>query len=196
MSHRTRRHLWRPLLIASLAALVAHAGAEAQTSAGAQESGARITFADGRVSFVAPPGFSALTTDELAAKYPQSGAPRLAVGNARRTTSIAYDLLDQRAPSEDLDAARKFLADTYEKALPNVKWVGNEVRKVGSRTWAYLEFTANATDQELHNIVLVSTYDGRILMFNFNSTSAEFPRVEQALRASMATIAIAAPKAP
>jgi hypothetical protein len=138
---------------------------------------------------VAPPGFTELTAEELAAKYPRAGAPRRAVGNARRTTSIAYDLLDQRAPSSDLEAARKFFAAQYEQALPALKWVVNEVRQVGSRNWVHLEFTAAAADQDLHNIVLVSVYDGRVLIFNFNSTVVEFPAVDQALRASITSIA-------
>jgi hypothetical protein len=148
----------------------------------------RITFADGRIAFVPPSGFTALTAKDLAAKYPRANPPRAAVGNAQRTTTIAYDLLDQRAPSTDLEAGRKYFAANYEQMLPGLKWVANDVHQVGGRAFVYLEFTASAADQHIHNIVLISIYDGRVLMFNFNSTEAEFPAVERALRASIATI--------
>lgn len=185
MSHRLLRDL--SVLVLFAIGLVGALGVQAQ-QAGRPESAARVRFAGGRISFVPPPGFTLLTPAELTAKYPRAGAPRNAVGNARRTTSIAYDLLDQRAPSADLEAARKFFASTYEQMFPTLRWVSNDVRRIGEREWAHLEFTAAARDQALHNIVLVSVYDGRVLIFNFNSTTAEFPSVERALRASMATI--------
>jgi hypothetical protein len=173
--------------MASVGAPVAPPVAQAQQPRPEAKTAGRMAIADGRITFVAPSGFTALTAEGLAAKYPSPGAPRRAVGNARRTTSIAYDLLDDRAASSDLDAFRRSLMETFAP-LKNLKWVASDVRRVGSRDWAYVEFTAATADQEIHNIVLLSVYDGRILIFNFNSTVVEFPRVERALRASMATI--------
>ena len=43
---------------------------------------------------------------------------------------------------------------------------------------------------ELHNIVLLTVSAGRLVMFNFNSTVAEFPKVERGLRASIASIKV------
>ena len=187
MPCRTRRIGRLPALVAGLVLCVTTPSTEAQPATTA-ESGLSVTFGDGRITFVAPRGFTEFTAEELAAKYPRPGAPRRAVGNARRTTSIAYDLLDTRAPTNDLDEARKVFVEIYKKTFPTLKWVATDVRSIAGRTWAYLEFTAPAVDQELHNIVLVSVHAGRVLMFNFNSTGAEFPRVEQALRTSMNTI--------
>lgn len=145
-------------------------------------------FAQGRVAFAVPAHFTPLGPDEMKLKFPSAGAPRNAVGNKKRTTTIAYDLLDQAAPSSDLEAARKTFTGAYERGLRGLKWVANDVRRIGSREWAYLEFTAAAADQDLHNIVMASVYDGRVLMFNFNSTVREFPEVERALRASIDSI--------
>jgi hypothetical protein len=72
--------------------------------------------------------------------------------------------------------------------LPKIKWVASEVRRIGNRDWAYLEFTAAGADQDIHNIMILSVHDSRPLLFNFNSTVVEFPRVERVLRVSMATI--------
>jgi len=163
-----------------------------QTGAAAQQTAPkiradRLSFAGGRVSFVPPPGFTALTADEIAVKYPRGGAPRQAVSNARGTTSIAYDLQELRAPSNDLEALRKELLQGFAQ-MPKLKYVVSDVRRIGSRDWAYAEFTMAADDQDIRNIVLLSVHEGRVLLFNFNSTVKEFPGVERALRASMATI--------
>jgi len=72
--------------------------------------------------------------------------------------------------------------------MPKLKYVASDVRRIGRRDWAYVEFTMAAADLDIHNIVLLSVHEGRILLFNFNSTVKEFPLVERALRASMATI--------
>ena len=152
---------------------------------------ARITFADGQLSFVAPPGFTPLTAEEIAQKFPRGNPPRNVLGNSRRTTTIAYDLLDQRAPSNDLEAARKTFVGIYEQTFRGLKWVATDRRPVGALQTAYFEFTAPAADQEIHNVVLVSVYSGRVLMFNFNSTVTEFSQVEPSLRKAMASIATA-----
>jgi hypothetical protein len=156
----------------------------------ASEGAGSYTFAAGRISFIAPAGFTPLTAEDLQAKFPVAGAPRNAVGNERRTTTIAYDLLDQRAPPNDLEGARTAFVGAYEQSLRGLKWVATDVRRIGPREWVYLEFVASAADQDIHNIVLMSEYDGRILLFNFNSTVKEFPEVEEALRASIASIAM------
>jgi hypothetical protein len=164
-------------------------GAGPNSAQSAPDGAGSFTFAAGRISFIAPPGFTPLTAEELRVKFPAAGAPRNAVGNERRTTTIAYDLLDQRAPSNDLEGARTMLVNAYEQSLRGLDWVATDVRRIGPREWAYLEFVASAADQDIHNLVLLSVYDGRVLLFNFNSTVAEFPEVEDALLASIASIA-------
>jgi len=186
MTHRLLRQALLTVVIASASGLVAPAGAQPPKS-GQPSRAARFTFADGRISFMAPPGFTALTAEELAVKYPNAQAPRQAVGNERVTTSIAYDLLEHRALPTELEALRLQLLQGFAQ-LPKLKWVASDVRPIAGRDWAYVEFTAATADQDIHNIVLLSVYDGRVLLFNFNSTVVEFPRVERALRASMATI--------
>jgi hypothetical protein len=175
----------RPILAASPVVLTAVDAETTQT--GRPESAMPLTLAEGRIRFVPPAGFTPLTAGEIAAKYPSSGLSH-AVGNARRTTTIGYDLLTMQAPTGDLEEARKAFAASYE-TLPTLKWVVNRVGRVGRRDWVELEFTVIKNKQLAHNIALVSVYDGRILLFSFNSTATEFPDVERALRASIATIA-------
>lgn len=176
----------RMIILIGMIALGTKVGAQAQPTVRQQRT-VRFTLANGGVSFLAPPGFTALTPEEIAVVFPRQGAPHHAVGNALRTTTIAYDLRDQKAPSKDLDAFRQALMEQFDQ-LPKIKWVASEVRRIGNRDWAYLEFTALLTDRDVHNIVLLSVYNSRPLLFNFNSNVVEFPQVEQALRVSMTTI--------
>ena len=81
------------LFMLGILAQPAHAGAQSaarvvvsQTEGQASER--RFTFADGRISFLAPPDFTALTAEEIALKFTSRPALRHAVGNAGRTTTI------------------------------------------------------------------------------------------------------------
>jgi hypothetical protein len=153
-------------------------------------SESKFTLADGRINFIAPAGFTSLNASELATKFPRERPPRHAVGNASRTTTVAYDLSDTPAGSTDLETGRKIMAQSLEQRVPDLKWFLNTVDQVGSRKWVHLEFTARAVDEPIRCIMLMSVFDGRILMFNFNSTEREFPRVSRALHASMASISV------
>jgi hypothetical protein len=149
-----------------------------------------FTLANGGISFVAPAGFTALSTAELATKFPRTRPPRHAVGNASRTTTIAYDLSDEPAGSTDLESGRKIMAESLEQQVPDLKWLLNTVDRVGQRTWVHLEFTAPVLDGQIHCIMLMSVFDARILIFNFNSTEKEFLTIRRALHASMASISV------
>ena len=70
-----------------------------------------------------------------------------------------------------------------------MKWVVNEVHRLGTRDWIQLELTESSTGMELHHILLASVYDGHLLRFTYAAPEAEFPSLERAFRASMGTIA-------
>ena len=179
-------HSWSLVRICALLIFsVASSAEEHQLS----ERSPAITLANDHVSFVPPPGFTPLSAEWLAAKYPNPGAPTNAIGNATRTTSIAYGVLNGMAPSADLQALRKLQMQGFSQ-LPKLKWLASEVRRIRNHEWVYQEFTAAAADQDIHNIVLLTVVEDRVVLFNFNSTTAEFERVEAALRASIATITV------
>jgi hypothetical protein len=184
MSRRLSGLVWLTVFLAS-AAPPGHAAA---TQPARQAAPTPFNFAQGRISFLAPPGFTALTASEIAVHFPVSPAPRQAVGNVGRTATITYDLMADRAPSTGLEDARKYFTTALEQAVPNIKWVSNTVHRIGTRDWALLEYTTPTVGRALHNIVLVGVYDGHALIFTFNSALMEFPRVETAFRSSMATI--------
>lgn len=50
------------------------------------------------------------------------------------------------------------------------------------------EMTSNAVDTDIHNLLLVTILEDRLLMFNFNSVKYEFPQYEAALRESIESI--------
>ena len=140
------------------------------------------------VSFDAPDGFSELTTDEIRQKWISGAPPKFAVGNARRTTTIAYDLKPHKISANQLGEVKTFFEKTFERIIPGLAWQRRELIEHGGQTWILFEMTSNAIDTDIHNLMLFTPYREQLLIFNFNSTRQEFPALEAALRRSLQTI--------
>jgi hypothetical protein len=151
-------------------------------------AGPKLTVPDSTVYFEAPDGFTPLTSAEIALKYPRGNPPKQVAGDARRTTSIAYDLKNNRIPETELEKGLAFFGDNLGKMIPGVVWKRKEIIELQGKRWIYLEMTSAAIDTDIYNIMLVTPHEGKTLMFNFNSTKEEFAKNELALRASLASI--------
>lgn len=146
---------------------------------------------DGLISFLIPDDFTPLNVDEVAAKYPNGQVPRYIVGNAARSTHIAYDIKPSKIEYHDLLEFQSILTETFERTVPSVQFLFNEIRAMNGKQWIYIELTSAASNVDIHNIILVTPYKDDLLMFNFNSTKKEYPLVRNELRTSIKSIRIA-----
>ena len=148
----------------------------------------RFAVPETSVSFEAPAGFTPLTDDEIKVKYLSSRAPRFVLGNASRGTTIAYDIKPNKIPDSELEKAMAAFEQMFTRIIPGIVWKRRDiVQRVGQR-WIELEATSNAIDTDIHNVMLITPYEGKMLMFNFNSTKEQFPKFERELRISIESI--------
>lgn len=144
---------------------------------------------DGRnLTFQSPEGFRDFTPEMISAKFPNSRAPQHVIGNASGTTCIAYEITQNAITPDQLPQAREALTQTFDRVVPGIQWVENKIIEKDGTKWIYLEMTSRAVDQDIHNMMLATSYKGRFLVFNFNSTKKEFPDYEAALRSSIDSI--------
>lgn len=153
---------------------------------------ARLSIPQAGVSFEAPPGFTTLNKDEIAQKYPSDHAPSLVVGDAQRTTTIAYTLKSHGLPSEDLEIAQSHLEAALTREVPGLEWIDRRLERIDGLQWIVLEMRSQAIDADIHNIMLVTSLRGKMLVFNFNSTRQAFPAMSAALRKSIQSITVRA----
>lgn len=78
------------------------------------------------------------------------------------------------------------------RMIPGCKILTRDFVTIHGTRWARLELESNALDTEIHNLLLMAPLDGQPVMFNFNSTKQEFPKVKDALTKSMNSITIEA----
>lgn len=153
---------------------------------------ATFSLPDAGVSFEAPEGYTELTQSEIASKYTSNRAPAFVVGDARRTTNIAFDLKQSTLPADKLGEVKTFFEAMFDRVIPGIDWKQKKLIDMQGQQWIYLEMSSRAIDTDIHNIMLITSLQGRMLVFNFNSTKGEFPKVEAALRKSIETISLKA----
>lgn len=149
-----------------------------------------IVFGNGAAAFEAPAGFRALTQAEMERKFPNSTGGSRAVGNASLGTTIIYGASASPLTEADLEDMQRSFTGMFEEASPGLEWIRNEIVQMNWKAWVYMEFTSEAVDTDIHNIVLFTTHQGQVVMFNFNSRSAEFEEYEEALRKSIDSIVL------
>ena len=142
------------------------------------------------VSFDAPNEFTALSQREIALKFPGQYPPAYAVGNLHRSTSIAYDLKSDPMMPEDLPETMGFFGEFFDKYIPGIEWKERKIINMRGQDWIYMEMSSKALNADIHNIMLVTSRYGKVLMFNFNATNFDFSIMEPELRKSIDSIVL------
>lgn len=149
-----------------------------------------VTIDGGSVVFSIPGEFSDLSQEEINAKYPSVNAPKQVVGTEDRSTTIAYQLQEQSVKLSDLPDVQEAFTKVFDRIIPGIEWKQNALIDLAGQKWLLMEMTSRAIDQDIHNIVLITSHKGKMLMFNFNSTKNEFPKMESILRDGINTITL------
>lgn len=152
-----------------------------------------IKVGDTQVTFEAPEDFKPLSKEIISTKWPTNRAPAYTVGTPKGTTTVAYDLKPHGIPQESLPEVQKTFTQLFARMIPGIDWKKNEIIEHSGQNWILMEMTSNAVDTDIYNIMLMTGFEGKMLVFNFNSTKEEFPKFEAALRKSLNSIKLPKP---
>lgn len=150
----------------------------------------RVYLAGKRVFFVPPPGFTAMTPEEIAFKFPRgANQPQHVYANKRRSVSVAITFSPARISPEQLPKLKNFLSKFLELRL-GIKWIKQDFAVINSMRWVHLEFLSRAIDTNIHNDAYFTSFDGKMLGFNFNSAVEQYDALSAELRKSRDSITI------
>ncbi|HEX8131763.1 MAG TPA: hypothetical protein VF527_21890 [Pyrinomonadaceae bacterium] len=175
-----------------LAAVLPAAGAAAG-GRGQVEKENRVQLADGRVSFVPPAGFKPMSKEDIAFKFGRNGAayaPDIVYSNERQNVSVAIKLAPARVEPGQLDDFQKAMEAALEQSIPRLEWLLREQVTVKGIRWVRLSSKGAAVDTEVYSDMYLTPFGDKVLMFNFNSTAAEYERHREALKKSAETISV------
>jgi hypothetical protein len=148
----------------------------------------RVAVPETSVTFEAPEGFTALTQEEINALYPLNTRPKYVIGNARRSTVVAFELKPLPLSDAGLPEVLEALGQQLQQIVPSIEWIERKLTELEGQRWLYLEFTSPGMGSSVHNIIVATPIAGRSLFVSFNSTKEEFPKAEEQLRRSLQSI--------
>lgn len=148
----------------------------------------RITLGDGRVSFIPPAGFKQLTKEEIAQKYFRGNPPQYVFANDTLTTTVAVTFSNAKVSPEQLSEYKEAMEAMLPRMIPGLQWLTREIVELSERKWFHLEMTSHAIDTDIHNHLYSTSFDGKALIFGFNSTVKEYPKMKKALAKSVQSI--------
>lgn len=148
----------------------------------------RVALVDGRVSFIPPAGFKQLSKEEIAQKYFRGNPPQYVFANETLTTTVAVTFSNAKVSPEQLPEYKEAMEAMLPRLIPGLQWLKREIVELSGRKWFHLEMTSHAIDTDIHNHLYSTSFDGRALIFGFNSTVKEYPKMKEALEKSVQTI--------
>lgn len=152
---------------------------------------ASVPVADTGLVFEPPADFKPLTKEITAAKWPSGKSPQFVVGTDRGVTTVAYDIQDKPFPLDRISAAQAGFSKLFTKMIPKIVWKKNEAITLAGQPWLFLEITSEDPASDVYSIIIFTEIKGKTLAFSINSTRAEFPKYEKAIRDSISSIAAA-----
>lgn len=149
---------------------------------------ARVTVPGTTVSFEAPDGWKALDKKIVALKYARGKAPANVLGTKDGIVTIAYELRDAPLAEGQLKELLPAFEEIFRRQFPGMKWIRKGVVERGGTRWVELEFENEAVDQRIYNHMLFTSYGGRLLAINANSTLKALPGVKTQLDRALASV--------
>jgi len=160
----------------------------------AQVTEERVQYKDGRVSFVLPAGFKPMSKEDINFKFGRNGAayaPDFAYSaNERHNVAVAFGAKGKGLPPIALEELKKMMEKQLESGIPGLEWIEREIVTLNGTRWIRLHLKSAAIDTGVINDMYFTTFDGQLLLFNFNSTVAQYENYKEALRKSAQTITI------
>jgi hypothetical protein len=140
---------------------------------------------DKRVTLSMPADFTEMSEDVMKVKYPLNSRPTQVYTNKETTVNFAFNFTANKIAESQLDA----FAQQMKAMLANVNPKISKV-KVDGRKAILFDFVTPAADTEIHNLMLATSVDGRLLLTTFNTTKEQAPEWLEVGRESLLSVKI------
>ncbi len=120
----------------------------------------------------------AMSTEDIAQRYPSVRAPLGSFTNEERLVDFSVNISATQWPDADFTMAQKFFKSGINNLHDRVEWIGEGVQEIHNRKFVYFEFVSrvNGSKRELGEQQAVQRYvyiqyfiePGRTLVFSFS----------------------------
>jgi hypothetical protein len=125
---------------------------------------------DGKIQMLIPTHFGPMSEELIRAKYPGERRPTFVLSDERGTVNITVNHTSSVMSSKDLDEAHRAFDRMFRNQYPSATWYRSERTTLNGQECFILELLTPATDTEIHNIIVVSSLESRMLLISTNIT--------------------------
>lgn len=128
---------------------------------------------DGLVEVSIPTDFRRMSDTERAIKYPPKDGPSVVFTNAEGNFDVAFSRKPGEISVDRIDAIRVRMSKGLHASQPFAVWHNDNVVVINSREFAHLQFTTNAADTPVRNVLLATPADGSVVLVSVNMPEAK-----------------------
>lgn len=121
-----------------------------------------------KVGIVLPVTFEDMTQEDAKKKYPSEQRPQIIKTNQNGTINFTFNLINQKMETGDLEAAVHDFVRVLKRLHPTSICLKIEKGQGVTLPYASLEFTSTAVNENLYNMLIVSSIGEELLMLLFN----------------------------
>ncbi|MCA9006363.1 MAG: hypothetical protein KDA70_13920 [Planctomycetaceae bacterium] len=128
------------------------------------------TLLDGDLQLLIPEGFTLMSEKNIKLKYPSERRPTLVFSNVSGSVNVAINYTTNSMSQGRINRFHRDLEEMFQKQFPTATWYQSGVADINGRKWALLNLTTPAADIDVHNLMVGTTLNRRLLLVTFNVT--------------------------
>ncbi len=129
-----------------------------------------VVVLDGELALLIPDGFAVMDEETLKVKYPGANRPALVYSNNAGSINVAIKYTQDRVAADQLTALHKEIDASVRRQVSGATWLFSGFQHINARKWMQLEFVSPALDTRIHNIMVATSVNQRMMLVSFNVT--------------------------
>ena len=132
----------------------------------------KISLLDNKVTILAPKGFTKMTEEMLALKYPVSAnKPQWVLTDKDGAVNLAYHYTSTAMDDNGIPAFTDEMLALLKTNRKDIEFIDDGILLEDGKNIGYIKFTSQAEDQKNFNFLFYISIDNRLLLFTFNCIS-------------------------
>lgn len=120
-----------------------------------------------------PDSFQEMDEATLVAKYPNANRPSLVYTDESGAVNVAINHTENAIAPGQLTQLHQQLDTSVRQAQPQANWMFSGFQHYHGKKWVQLEFQSQAVDTTVHNMMIATSAQGRMLAISFNCTQEQ-----------------------
>ncbi len=127
---------------------------------------------NGKIEILLPAAFKVMDKEMMQLKYPSERRPTIVYTNPAGSVNVAFNHTKSKISPEKIPAMHKYLESTFKNLYPSAKWFDSNLIQINGRRYLMLDVRTPAIDTEIRNMIVGTSFEGRLLLLTFNAVRA------------------------